>query len=522
MFMKIRLKLLLTIFVATVLTSCDKNFEEINTDPTQLTNQNMQYKYLFTSAQLYTAGNADGYSAGIWESSMSYASTMIQQFSSTSGFWYGDKYIYNETYNSSFWRYQYPTAVKAIVDVMENIKGKANEENFYQITRILKAYLFQRLTDAYGDIPYSEAGIGFTQSKTRPKYDAQADIYADLLKELDEAATSLDDALPNSVGDADAFYGGDVAKWKKFAYSEMLRLAMRLSKVDAAMAQQWVSKAVQGGVMESNDDNAICTHAARGTNPLSNPVGLQLASREPGSYRLSQRFVEFLQDNDDPRLEFLATVTTDPSDGSELGDNDPGIQLGQPNGYDRSGAATDITNAPNWPGDQNNYSVVNRTTFAREDAPTFILTYAETQLLLAEATQLGWINGTAAATYYRNGVEAAILQLNQAGATLTDDQASDYVDAHPYVAANGIRMINEQYWVATFADWLESWFNWRRSGFPVLTPVNYQGNVTNGTIPRRFTYPLDEAVSNPQNYLAAIANIANGDKMTSRVWWDVQ
>ena len=513
--------LLYSLFFLLFFSACDKNFEEINIDSTKLTEQNMQYNYLFTSVELTAAGNADGYSAGIWQSSLSYASTMIQHLSSTSSFWYGDKYIFNANYNSSFWRWQYPTSIKSLVDLMTNIQQDEKRKNLYNVARILKVFLFQRMTDIYGDIPYSEAGLGYSSNVTNPKYDKQQDIYADMLHELEDAAQQLDAAAGNTVGEADLLYGGDVGKWKKFAYSQMVRLAMRMSKVDPAMATTWVQKAIQGGVMESNDDNAIIEHEAKGTNPVSNPVGLQLASREPASYRLSKTFVDFLSMNDDPRLPYFATVVADPSDVEDKGDNDPALQLGQPNGYDRNGTATDIKNAPNWTGDQNNYSIVNRTTFSREDAPTFLLTCSETQLLLAEAAERGWITGIAA-DYYKKGVIAAVLQLNQTGASLTQQDANDYANAHLYIPAQGLRMINEQYWVATFSDWLETWSNWRRSGFPALTPINYQGNTSNGTIPRRFTYPLDEANVNPSNYSAAVANLSGGDKMTSRVWWDKQ
>ena len=507
------------VFTILIATSCDKNFEEINIDHTKLTEQNMQYNYLFTSAQLFAAGNGDGYSAGTWESSVSYASTMMQQLASVSGYWYGDKYIYNANYNGAFWRWQYPTSIKNIIDLMNHLKTDEQRKNLYQISRILKVFLFQRMTDLYGDIPYSEAGLGYDQNLTNPKFDPQQDIYPDMLHELEDAATKLDATAPNTVADADLMYGGDVAKWKKFAYAQMVRLAMRMSKVDAVAATTWVQKAVQGGTMESNDDNAIIEHEAKGTNRVSNPVGLQLASREPASYRLSNTFISFLASNADPRLPYFATVVEDPADVTDKGDSDPALQLGLPNGYDNSGAATDITHAPNWPGHLNSYSIVNRHTFSREDAPTFLLSYGETQLLLAEAAQRGWITGDAG-EYYRRGVTAAILQLNQAGAGLNTQDAASYLSARPYLPAQGLKMINEQYWVATFSDWLECWANWRRSGYPLLVPVNYQGNTSNGTIPRRFTYPLDEAVVNPGNYSAAVARLSGGDKMTSRIWWD--
>jgi hypothetical protein len=371
----------------------------------------------------------------------------------------------------------------------------------------------------YGDIPYLQAGKGYLESATHPKYDRQQDIYADMLKELEDAAQKLNAASPNTLGSADIIYKGDVVKWKRFAYSEMVRLAMRMSKVDPTNAKAWVIKAVAGGVMETNADNALIQHEAKDRSTVTNGNAWVLAGVDPNATRLSHTLVNFLKTNNDPRLKFIGTVSSNPAVATDKGNNDPAIQLGQPNGYDLGGASTNITNAPNWPGNQNLYSIVNRNTFARYDAPTFLLTHGETQLLLAEAAERGWITGSAA-TFYNAGVKASMLQLNQTGATLADSEADTYLAARPYSAATGLKQINEQYWVVTFMDEYEAWANWRRSGYPQLTPVNYFGNATGGTIPRRFTYPLNEAAVNPDNYSAAIANLNNGDKMTSRVWWD--
>jgi hypothetical protein len=205
-----------------------------------------------------------------------------------------------------------------------------------------------------------------------------------------------------------------------------------------------------------------------------------------------------------------------------MGDTTAADQLGQPNGFDgpNSGTPFDLTLAAGWPGNQNSYSVVNRYTFARLDAPTFFLTYSETQLLLAEAAARGWIGGDPAA-YYTAGVQGAMQQLAaQAGAGPRDTAILIWLQAHPYNPNIALQQINEQYWVAGFMDENECFANWRRSGYPVLTPVDYPGNVTGGTIPRRFTYPQTEASTNTANYNAAVSRLANGDRMTSRVWWD--
>jgi hypothetical protein len=159
----------------------------------------------------------------------------------------------------------------------------------------------------------------------------------------------------------------------------------------------------------------------------------------------------------------------------------------------------------------------------KTNGTTFILTYGESELLLAEAVQSFGIAGDAA-QHYHDGVKAAITYLSQYDSKMavSDADAESYLSTHPYNAANGLEMINTQYWALTntMLDFYESWANWRRSGYPVLIPVVYPNNVTNGTIPRRFPYPLAESNVNPVNYNAASAAVPGGDNLTGRVWWD--
>jgi len=525
---KMRNKILIPALAALLISglgSCKKDFVSINTDPNHITAANINYAYLFTNAQLISSGNSDANGYEDWRNNLIYSSCMIQHLSSTTGYWAGDKYTYNAGYNSAYWDDNYNNSITNIVEVVTNVrKDSAAQSNFYNIARIFKAFMFQRMTDMYGDCPYTEAGLGYIKGITQPKYDKQQNIYADLLNELADAAGKLDAGKANTVGAADLLYGGDPAKWKKFAYSEMTRIAMRMSKVDAANAQKWVQAAVAGGVMASIDDNAIVAHQALTGTPVPNGTGLILIGNDPNAYRLSNTFVSYLKSTNDPRLTYLGTVCADPTVGTDKGDTTWTDQLGQPNGYDapNSGTTFDLTKAANWPGSQNKYSVVNRYTFSRLDAPTFLLTYGETQLLLAEAAQRGWVTGTTAATYYANGVKGSMAQLTQAGAGPSDAAITAYLAANPYNAGGAMNQINSQYWVASFMDENESFANWRRSGYPTLTPVVYPGNVTNGTIPRRFTYPQGEASTNTANYTSAVSGLANGDKMTSRVWWDVQ
>ena len=539
--MKQKIVLAASVSMALLGSGCKKDFAFINTNPNAVTASQEQYASLLTNAELVTSGNSDGNAYEDWRGNLIYAGCMIQHLSSTVGYWDGDKYFDNAGYLSAYWDQDFgPQAsgannantnsapVTNLVDVVYNTKKDPTQVNLYNIARIFKVYLFQRLTDMYGDIPYSQAGLGYISGIQEPVFDKQQAIYMDMLSQLDSAATALSASTASaSPGTADLIYGGDLGQWQKFAYSEMVRIAMRMSKVDPTDAQKWVAKAVAGGTFASNADNAILQHQAATANgagsQVANGSGLVFIYNDAAAAHLSNTFVNFLQTTNDPRLSYLGTVITDsPIKVSDLGDTTYAHQLGQPNGYDLTSGSTSIYTAPGFPGSTKLYSYVNRYTFARSNAPTFFLTYAETELLLAEAAFRGWISGDPA-TYYANGVTGAMAMLGtQAGAGPSTAQISAYVTANPLVAGSELAMINDQYWVASFMDETESWANWRRSNYPSLTAVVYPGNATGGTIPRRYTYSTVEAATNATNYAAAVSGLSQGDKMTSRVWWDTQ
>ena len=201
--------------------------------------------------------------------------------------------------------------------------------------------------------------------------------------------------------------------------------------------------------------------------------------------------------------------------------SDPSKQKGMPNGKDLSGiAGRDISTDPSYTTmpDYSSHSPY----MIKASGPTFILTYGEYELLLADAAQRFGIGD--AVGHYHNGVKAAITYLNQydPAMAVSDAAVETYLTANPYDPAKGLEMINTQYWMLTntMLDFYESWANWRRSGYPDLIPVNYPNNVTNGTIPRRFPYPLAESNVNPVNYKAASDAVPGGDNLMGRVWWD--
>lgn len=213
------------------------------------------------------------------------------------------------------------------------------------------------------------------------------------------------------------------------------------------------------------------------------------------------------------------------------------MQIGLPNGYDLLGGAKDIRKYAGYPGATGTgadvatlgkYSRPRVNVFMKLDGPDFVLTYAESELLLAEAKVRGWnVPGTAAG-HYANGVTGAMQTLAQfdAAASINTSTIQSYVSAHPLDVSStekALEMINTQYWAATIFNFIETWSNWRRSGYPKLTPVNYPGNVTGATIPRRMIYLSTEQLSNPDNYRAGVGTLTPArDLLTARVWWDKQ
>ncbi|MBO9565323.1 MAG: SusD/RagB family nutrient-binding outer membrane lipoprotein [Niastella sp.] len=422
------------------------------------------------------------------------------------------------------WTVYYQSVIKNTYDALTRSKDNPARSNMYNMVRIYQAYVFMILTDSYGDIPYTEGGAGYVTQAMFPKYDKQQDIYPKLIQELTEAATALNPAGTIEAGDV--LYAGDVAKWKKFAYSLILRAGMRLSKIDPGKAQTTVQAAFAGGVITSNADNAYIRHDAN----FQQPVGGTLNGSEAANIYLAKPFVDQLKNTNDPRLSAIAIRYVGAASGAgqtvAVGSTDPTKQIGMPIGKDNGtiGAAATADGLASF----YDYSQVDRRRIVKTTSPVFLLTAAQTNLLLAEARFRGWITtGNTAAQYYADGIRAHMDQLavydpNSAVATGARDT---YVTNNPLTAGNELRDINTQYWIASFLNGPEAFANFRRSGFPALTPNPYgqpnNPDVPNGTFIRRLTYPTSELSVNTTNVNAAIANMGP-DKLSTRVWWDKQ
>lgn len=512
--------------------SCSKeHMAEVNTDPKAGTIADTDPNFLLTSGELGYANT--GYTQ------LLYQSTMMQGLASTLGYYgNGDKYVNTSGtigYQARLWNEGYGALSKlnqAIKIANAQDAGKFN--NVIQIAKINQIFIFQRISDTYGAVPFSEALLAETGNVT-PKYDSQQAIYTALLANLETAINALDASVTTVSGDL--YYSGNVTKWKKAGYSLMLRLAMRLTKVDAATAKTWAEKAYAGGVITDIADNAVFKTDASYDDTRNASTGALLVSDDFQQVRWSKTMINFLRATGDPRLGVigerpLAGVVNN-KNSALAGDNTASVQVGMPNGYDLGEGSTNITKDPDYPGATGTgddiavlggYSRPRIAIYLQESGPIITISAAETEFLLAEAAYRGWSVGSDAATHYANGVRTALEGMTQlsAAATVAAADISAYVAAHPLVAGQELKMINEQYWAnenATFS-FIESWSNWRRSGYPALTPVVYPGNVTNGTIPRRMIYPSTEKTANGTNYLSAVATLSGGDFLTSRVWWD--
>ncbi len=492
--------LLISMFLFT--TSCDDNFAEINTNPTVAIDIDPGFQ--FSRVQLRTSGGR----YENWRAGLIYSSMINQHMAALCGYWNGDKYTFNGGYNSSLFDRAYTEQVKDMQDLINTLEqGEVGDQTMLGMARIWRTVIFHRLTDLYGDIPYSEAGLGSIAGIDFPKYDSQQSIYMDMLSELESAVGQLGSG---GFGSADLIFGGDVDKWRKFGNSMMLRLAMRVSEVDAGTAQSFAGKAISGGIMTDNSDDAFLEHTNGPAGVNRNGLG-EVLDKSNGfgddCPRLSATLVNGLLERADPRLDIIGVT---PENG--------GGHNGLPNGLDETTIADNPTGTNINDFDRINPMIVS------VSSPMMFMTSGEAQLLAAEASMRGWTGGDAEA-YFNQGVANAMGMWAHYDASLAAPQEAidGYLAANAFDAGNAMEQIGYEYWMATFLNEYEAFSNMRRSGFPALTPVNYPGNVTNGQIPKRLSYPAGESGREPFEAAKTAQGLSNdfSTYMSAPVWWDV-
>ncbi len=525
----------LAIAASVMASSCTKEFDTINTNPNATTAALINPNFLMAQAQIQFSNT--GYNQLLFQSMWPQALSSTYDYYSN-----GDKYVASgsfQNYKANTWNNVY--GASTLIDEMKNlIAGNASYSNLNNCGTILRMLILERVTDAYGDVPFSQEG----QAKagiTTPVFDTQQSIYTSMLTQLDAATAALD--ITKTGPTSDLFYGGDVAKWKRLGYSLMLRAAMRLTKVDPATAKTYAEKAYAGGTMTSIADNAKVQADYTNGNGNADAAAL-LVVDDFREVRWSKTLMDFMQTTNDPRISAIGEISagtgkTANEDRTTAGITTASLQIGMPNGYNQNGDANDISKAPGYPGTSpanpavagdaaapdGKYSRPRLFVYDDRNRVNMLLTYGESELLLAEAAVRGWNTGVAA-THYANALTADMQSLAQLNATpvavVNAASIPTYVAAHPLVTATALQQINMEYFVetATMFNFNENWNNWKRSGYPALTPVKYPAQFTDGSIPRRIAYPTTLPATNGANYAAAVGRLSGGDNFTSRMYWD--
>lgn len=510
-----KIKYLVAVFVTTMtFSSCEDGLEQLNQNPDAYSE--VIPEYIFTKAQL------DAVDISYFGTAALTIGGSMQQFATYKEVpAAGDKY-FNEDPSKGYFNGAY-SAVNEIQEVIAAVSENPEDVNKLSQARIWRAYIFHHITDLYGDVPYTEAGKGSSEGIYTPKYDEQSFIYNDMLNELEEAANAFDPSK-ETFGSADLLYDGNVDQWKKFAYSLMLRLGMRLTEVDEELAQNWVQKAISGGVIKEMEDIAYIEYVDGSQVASRNPIARGLMNGDyinPQSVenveggKLAKTFIDHLKDTDDPRLNVISVVWVESESGGFVAETTSALQKGMPN------AAFN-----NRPEDFATYSEPHPETILAYDSPLFVMTSAEVNLLLSEAAIRGWHSGDAA-NLYENAVRASmrIWSLYGSAGEISNQKIEAYLAENPFKAGGSfeeqMEQIQTQKWVSLFiVDQYEIFANWRRTGYPDLVPVDYPGNLTGGRIPTRFVLPDSESTINATNFQEAVDRQGVGNSFTSTVWWD--
>ncbi|MCF6212732.1 MAG: SusD/RagB family nutrient-binding outer membrane lipoprotein [Flavobacteriaceae bacterium] len=471
-------KIITILFFGLLVTvGCDKGFEELNKDPNNpiAVPSDLLIPGVVRAAQnnLYSTF-VGGDMGGCW----------AQHFAKVQ---YNDeaRYIPRQGTISNVWDTWYSVVI-ADADAMYTIASTEGNNNMMGVALTLQAYGFAFLTDVYGDIPFSEAIKAGSQGIISPKYDSQEAVYTGTLAMLDDAIALLGTSGTINATN-DILYGGNANLWKKFASSLKFRMLMRASgKMSVASDLQALVNA--GNLFTSNAEDAKLVYLS--ANPSANPLYESIVFGTRGEWKINEAMVDRLAASNDPRLSVYAGL------------NDAGIYRGKPSGY------TDV------PSNDWNYTNVSPlgSFYLRPELPGFFMSYPELKFLMAEAVTKGYISGDAN-SYYIEAITAS-LEFNQVPAPAIASFLTEKALNTGSTSA-ALEQIATENWIALFSQGVEAWTEWRRTGFPVLTPA-FEADLTE--IPSRYNYPTLESSLNAANYNAAVAN-QGADNLTTPVWW---
>ncbi|WP_025764504.1 SusD/RagB family nutrient-binding outer membrane lipoprotein [Dyadobacter tibetensis] len=478
---KVRIKLFA--FLAVCIGSCTSDFDEINTDPTLVTEDIIKPSMLLTSVLKYSVYST--YNLSIIAEYSGYYSNGASGSIFQSANW-------NDPYNAFYRNY--------IINTSEIIRLTAKDPrliNQTSMARILKVWLYSQLTDLYGDVPYFEAAQKVDQVINQPKYDTQKAIYTDMLKELKEASAALneDPQLP-SFGAADILMQGNVVKWRRFANSLRLRLAMRIRYADENLAKQHIQEVINAPLIDDNSFNVFLKTLNGSDTRNRNPQWNDPINNYPQS--VSFTVTETLKMLKDPRIRIFIQPAPDSISGYR---GRPIAALPDEKGY----------------GSENSAS---QGQFFREAVyPIMVMNAAEVFLLRAEAALFKFSTENAQ-TMFTNGIASSLLQYQ-----VNEAEKKSYLSSEQTKLAGTdeqkLEQIILQKFLANYYQIYEGYAEFRRTGYPKIWTGSDKGS-TGGEIPRRLTYPLDEYTKNESNIKKAASALSKGDTYMSRIWWDAK
>lgn len=461
--------------------SCTKDFEEINTN----TNAPVTVQpSLLLREVIYDYGEQmsyEGFTAG----------NLLGQYSTALDFNLFDRHdLKSPQLGGNPW----PIFYQNLRD-NEIILNLSQENTAFAVyegpARIMKAYMAAGLTDLFGDVPYSEAFKGDTETVT-PVYDSQESIYMDengVFDNLDKGIAAIENYTGTIALDGDILFNGDLEGWIRFANSLKIKYLMRVSgKIDVAAQLQTI--VAEGNFIDNNSENAIFNFTD------GEPNNFRLARLRIGdfnNYVLSETMDEILTGLNDPRIDRLYRPFANSTDNG---------YNGLLNGID---ASEGVSLA--------DYSLLG--TIFRENTGLLdanFMTSMETYFLLAEAAQKGLITADTE-TLYNTGVTQAFdyWQVDLPADYLTVDAALN--------DGNTLENIITQKWIANSINGYEGWVEYRRTGFPQLKTIS--ASLNNNLIPIRMPYPSEEEALNSVNYNTA-SNNTEGNSINVPVWWDEQ
>jgi hypothetical protein len=371
-----------------------------------------------------------------------------------------DSYVYDESVFSTVWNNLYVNSLLNFQQIIDKANASNTAPYYRGVARVLRAYTLGVATDAWGDIPATQALQGSTQFK--PKYDTQESVYALIQATLDSAIADLSVATsPLRPTTDDVIFAGNKNKWLRTARTLKARHYIHLTKVNATAAAQALA-ALNSGGMSSNADNFGVKFGADVTanGPMS-----QFLDQRAGNIATGKQIITLMNALQDPRIPLYFAKDAD---------------------------------------DKYSVNSVSGDLFAAVDAFVPFVTYAESKFIEAEA-RLATGDGAGAKTAFSAAVAASF-----SSAGVAADASTEYVQKITPSGSLTLQTIIEQKYIALYTQ-MESWTDWRRTGFPAV--ISTTGVQTQ--IPRRFLYPQNERTTNA-------ANIPANTTLTSRVWWDKQ